>query len=284
MSDVPPSETRVVDVNGVPIEVRRIGTGPDVLFIHGVYVTGHVWDDLVAQLADRFTCWVPTMPLGAHSVPAPAAWQPTMDDLGRLVPGLIEALDLSDVTLVGNDSGGGFVLLALGSNDVALSRIGRVVLTNCDSYDHLPPPGFNPIIKLCSALPIAGRGLLRLMLRTSVGQKQFMKAVAVTPVSTERRKQIFGSPPSLKDAVRVTAALTPTPAQQEMAWLSDVKLPVAIVWGDGDKFFPKSDADRLRAGIPGATLIRLADARTYLQIDDPETVAKAIEASYGSAR
>jgi pimeloyl-ACP methyl ester carboxylesterase len=265
-----------VEVDGVPIEVRRVGSGPDVLFVHGVYVNGHVWDDLAGLIADRFTCWVPTLPLGAHASPVPSGWKPTLDDLASLVPGLLDALDLCDVTVVGNDSGGGFVLLALGGGAAGIARIGRVVLTNCDSFDHLPPKAFGPIVALCRAVPIAGRALLRVMLTTEVGRKQFMNSVASTSVSAERRQQFFGTKRVLADAVRVTAGLRPTAAHHAMAWLADLELPVAVVWGDADKFFPRSDAERLLVAIPHATLTRVAGARTYVQIDDPAAVAAAI--------
>jgi pimeloyl-ACP methyl ester carboxylesterase len=263
------------------MEVRRVGSGPDVLFVHGVYVNGHVWDDVVERLADRFTCWVPTLPLGAHSAPVPAGWTPTLEDLGNLVPGLLDALDISDVTVVGNDSGGGFVLLALGGDATGLARIGRVVLTNCDSYDHLPPKAFGPIVSLCRAVPAAGRGLLRLMLTTTVGQKQFMNGVASSNLPPQRRQQLFGTTTVLADAVTVTAALKPTAAQQAMSWLTGLALPVALVWGDADKFFPKADAERLLAAIPHATITWVPRAKTYVQLDDPGVVAETIAATVG---
>jgi pimeloyl-ACP methyl ester carboxylesterase len=277
MSDTSAATSSIVKVNGVPIEVRRIGSGPDVLFIHGVFVTGYVWDDVVAKIADRFTCWVPTMPLGGNAAALPPSWKPTLDDLGQLVPALIEALDLTNVTVVGNDSGGGFVLLALGSGAAGLDRIKGVVLLNCDSFDHLPPKAFGPIIKLCRGVPAAGRALLSLMLTSSFGRKKFVKSVATTGVPAGRRDQFFGSRAVMKDAVTVTCALVPTAAQQEMAWLAKIDLPVAVVWGDDDQFFPKSDATRLVDAIPGATLTWVPGARTFVQIDDPEAVAVAIE-------
>lgn len=51
----------------------------------------------------------------------------------KRIPDFLEALDLRDVTLVGNDTGGGLCLAALGTERPGLERIGRFVLTNCDS-------------------------------------------------------------------------------------------------------------------------------------------------------
>jgi pimeloyl-ACP methyl ester carboxylesterase len=125
-----------VEVSGLPITIRKAGTGPDVVFVHGVYVNGHVWDDVVDHLSRTHTCWVPTLPLGGHDHPMAAGWSPTLETLADLVPGLLDALGLTRATVVGNDSGGGLVLLSLASPASGLARIARLVLTNCDSYDH----------------------------------------------------------------------------------------------------------------------------------------------------
>jgi pimeloyl-ACP methyl ester carboxylesterase len=92
----------------------------------------------VSELGGGFRCVVPTWPLVAHSTPTDGA------DIGaeataRRIVHFIEALDLRDVTVVANDTGGGLVLAALGDATLDKSRIGRLVLTNCDSYEHFPP-------------------------------------------------------------------------------------------------------------------------------------------------
>ena len=79
-------------------------------------------------------CIVPTWPLGAHADPAPAA-NLSARATAKRIPDFLEALDLRDVTLVGNDTGGGLCLAALGTERPGLERIGRLVLTNCDSYE-----------------------------------------------------------------------------------------------------------------------------------------------------
>src|SRR5271166_2841311 len=145
-----PMTTQQVRVDGVDIAYTDTdtGSGPTILFVHGVYVTGALRNDVVSELGGGFRCVVPTWPLGAHSTPTGGA------DLGaeataRRIVHFIEALDLRDVTVVANDTGGGLVLTALGDATLDKSRIGRLVLTNCDSYEHFPPGSFAHIVKLC---------------------------------------------------------------------------------------------------------------------------------------
>ncbi|MGX7681757.1 alpha/beta fold hydrolase [Jatrophihabitans sp. DSM 45814] len=258
------------------VEVRRYGSGPDVLFIHGVYVTGRVWDDVVTIVAQTHTCWVPTLPLGGHGVPQSPGWKPDLDELAALVPQLIDALDLQAPTVVGNDSGGGFVLLALDGSLPAMQRVTRLVLTNCDSYDHLPPKAFGPLVTLSRRAPFVVRPLLRLLLCSGRGRRQFLKGVAARPVLPARIATIFGGTNVLADAVKVTAALRPTDEQQAMAWLPTVQIPTTLVWGDDDDFFPKADAERLAAALPNTEITWVAGAKTYVQLDAPEAVARAI--------
>jgi pimeloyl-ACP methyl ester carboxylesterase len=142
-----------INVSGTRIAVHKFGTGPPVLFIHGLYVNEHLWDEVAARTSSSRTCYLPTLPLGAHSIPVGTDWRPTLDDLAGLVTGLIQELDLEDVTIVGNDTGGGLVVLALGSGHEELKRISRVVLTNCDSYNHLPPTVFGPFITMARKTP-----------------------------------------------------------------------------------------------------------------------------------
>ncbi|MDT5173347.1 MAG: hypothetical protein QOG37_598 [Mycobacterium sp.] len=58
--------TKRVPVDGADVEYTETGAGPMVLFVHGVYVTGALWNDVVAELGQGFRCISPTWPLGAH--------------------------------------------------------------------------------------------------------------------------------------------------------------------------------------------------------------------------
>lgn len=272
-------EDRVVEVDGVPITVRRQGTGPGVLFVHGVYVTGRVWDDVVGRLAATHTCWVPTLPLGAHSTPLAKDWKPTLESLTALVPGLITALGLESLTLVGNDSGGGLVLLALDGQHPAMARVTSLVLANCDSYDHLPPKAFGPLVALSRMAPVVARSIIRMLTASKRGQRQFLKGVTNAQLPIDRVAEIFGPGRVIRDAVKVTATLKPTAAQQAMAWLPQVAIPTKLVWGDDDDFFPKADAERLVAALPSVDVTWVPGGKTYVQLDAPDTVAAVIAGS-----
>ncbi len=50
------------------IRYREVGSGPTLVFVHGVLASGVLWRDVVAGLAGRFRCILPDLPLGGHAV------------------------------------------------------------------------------------------------------------------------------------------------------------------------------------------------------------------------
>jgi pimeloyl-ACP methyl ester carboxylesterase len=269
---------KTVRVDGLDIEYTESGVGPPVLFVHGVYVTGALWNDVVAVLGDGFRCVVPTWPLGAHSTATDGA------DLGaeatsQRIVHLIEALGLTDVTVVANDTGGGLVLATLGDPTLDTSRIARLVLTNCDSYEHFPPGSFAQIVTLCRFSAAVGAGILRL-LATGPGQSFFLKSVCHTPPSKDRQRKVFGafatSAAARRDAVTVTASLDPAITLRAAPAIEAFDKPVTLAWGTEDKLFPLDHARRLRDAFPHATLIEIPECSAFVMLDAPGALAEAI--------
>ena len=79
--------------------------------------------------------------------------------VARIIISFLEALDLHDVVLVGNDTGGAVCQFLL---DEDASRIGRLVLTNCDAFDTFPPFPFNLLFRL-GRHPVASKIALQPM-------------------------------------------------------------------------------------------------------------------------
>ena len=267
-----------VHVDGLDIEYTDTGTGPTVLFVHGVYVTGALWNDVVAELGEGFRCVVPTWPHGAHSTPTNGADLRAEAASQRIVH-FMEALDLTDVTVVANDTGGGLVLATLGDPSLDTTRIARLVLTNCDSYEHFPPASFAQIVKLCRLSSVLGGAILRL-LATGPGQSFFIKSVCHTPPTKDRQREVFGafaaSAAARRDAVILTASLDPALTMRAAPAIEAFDRPVTLTWGTEDELFPLDHARRLRDAFPDATLIEISDCSTYVMLDAPERLAAAI--------
>jgi pimeloyl-ACP methyl ester carboxylesterase len=267
-----------VEIDGATIRYRSIGDGHPVVFVHGVYVGGTVWNAVVDRL-DGTRCIVPTWPLGAQADPAPEA-DLSARAAARRILGLLVALDLSDVTLVGNDTGGGLCLAALGCDHPGLERIGRLVLTNCDSYEHFPPKGFDKIAAISRRVPSIGAAFIW-FLSSRVGRKFFMKSVCVHPPHGAAADEVFEafatSRAARKDALRTTRSLESSVTLDAVDALRSFERPVLLAWGDRDKLFPLAHAERLLADFPNATLRPITDAATYVMLDQPDELARAID-------
>ena len=87
---------KTVRTDAGTIEYTDIRSGPVLVFLHGVLMAGDVWQPVVERLADTFRCVLPTLPLGAHRVPARADADLSVAGSGRLVHQVIDALDLRD--------------------------------------------------------------------------------------------------------------------------------------------------------------------------------------------
>ena len=267
-------------VDGAPISYTDTGTGPVMLFVHGVYVTGALWNDVVADLGAPFRCIVPTWPLWAQE-PVGGDVDLGAEAAARRIVHFIETLDLHDVTIIANDTGGGLTLATLGDDTLDLSRIARLVLTNSDSYEHFPPGSFASIVKICRFSPLLGGAILR-GLATGPGQAFFLKAVCRTPPAPARQAEIFGAfatnAATRREAVRTTASLDPALTLRATKAIEQFDKPVTLVWGTEDKLFPLDHAKRLANAFPNAQLIEVPDSSTYVMIDAPQQLAAALRA------
>lgn len=103
-----------------PFAVRVVGRGPAMFFIPGLTSGGAVWDDVVAQFADRYECHVFTLAgfAGQPPVAADSTWLPRMRD--ALIAYARER-GIARPVLVGH-SLGGFLALDIAATDPALPR------------------------------------------------------------------------------------------------------------------------------------------------------------------
>jgi pimeloyl-ACP methyl ester carboxylesterase len=133
------------------INVRDTGSGPPIVFVHGLLVDGTLWRKVVPLLSDEYRCIWPDWPLGSHTTPM----QPDADlsprGVAHLIADALEALELDDVTLVGNDTGGAICQLLVTERP---ERVGRLVLTNCDAFENFPPKMFRPLLWMARVPPL----------------------------------------------------------------------------------------------------------------------------------
>jgi pimeloyl-ACP methyl ester carboxylesterase len=95
-----------VDLPSGTLHYHEAGSGPPIVFLHGYLQGANLWGPVVHLLNSEFRCIGPELPLGAHPTPMRPDADLTTAGLGRLVADFLAALDVREVILVGNDSGG----------------------------------------------------------------------------------------------------------------------------------------------------------------------------------
>lgn len=241
-----------------------------------MFVDGTVWEPLVHLLEGHSRCVIPDLPLGAHSVPMNGA-DLSPPALAAMLAEFIERLQLSNVTVVGNDTGGALCqILCAHHPDVVY----RLVLTNCDAFDHFPPAVFRPIEAAGAYVPglIAG---LDLLLRMPWFRRAALTVVPLTirPLPDALLREWFAP---LRDArIRtdlqtVLQGISCKHTLDAAKRLQHFPRPALVVWGAQDRFFPLSDAARLTQTLPYARLEVVDDARTYIQFDQPQRLAELV--------
>jgi len=249
---------------------------PPVVFVHGVLVGATLWsataDALAAQGVRSFS---PDLPLGAHRRPLRPVAERSPRGVARLVLDFIEALNLDNVTLVGNDSGGAISQFVL---DTDASRIGRIVLTNCDAFEEFPPQSLRRFVSLLShpaALAVAARALRSTRLRHSrLGFGPFARSY--DPAVTRAWIQPLADPAIRRDVSGVASAVDADDLVAAGGRLHRFSGPARMVWGSAEPFFTLALAHRLAAAFTDAEVVEVPGARTFLPLDAPDRLAAEI--------
>src|SRR3712207_1970637 len=88
------------------IRYHETGEGPTVVFVHGALMNANLWRGVVGRLRDTHRCVTLDLPFGAHLEPLPPGADLSPPAAADLIADAIAALELDDVTLVANDTGG----------------------------------------------------------------------------------------------------------------------------------------------------------------------------------
>lgn len=264
-----------------PLAWRSSGEGPTLVFFAGALANHDLWRDVVGTLEDRYRCITIDLPLGAHPWPLLSGADRSATSLARLLLDCLELLNDEDATVIANDTAGGLLLRSLATDHPALGRVGRLVLTNCESYEKFPPDALKKATALCRTLPRVARALLRLQLRSSISRRKVAATVVASGLDDERTRSFFGPASRDKavadDLVAAMAGFRPQLLTDAAQAIPRFERPVLLLWGESCQFFPMSDAQRLASEFPNATLLPIPGAKTWVPIDNPLAVAEAIE-------
>jgi pimeloyl-ACP methyl ester carboxylesterase len=259
------------------IRYHQRGQGPPVVFVHGLLVNADLWRAVVPLVAQAgYRCIAPDWPLGAHQLAVPDA-DLSPPGVAALLAAFLERLDLAEVTVVANDTGGAITQLLITQHP---ERIGRVVLTPSDSLERFFPPVFAPLPWL-ARVP-GSMWLVAQLLRVRALQRLPFTFgwVAKRPIPPEIVDSYLL--PSRRDAAvradlrRFLRGVHYRHTLAAARSLPQFTKPVLLAWAAEDRLFPLQLAYRLAGLLPHARVVPIPDSYTFVPHDQPELLARLV--------
>lgn len=267
---------RFLDVGAGEVAHRSFGTGPDVLFVHGWPVSGATFRKLLPHLTDKFTCHVIDLP-GAGSSRFADTTPVTVDQQIITVRRVIDKLGLDNVALVGHDSGGLIARHAM-AGDRRMRALGLI--------DTEQPAGLSWRFKLFLAarhIPGAGAGFSWIVDRRRLRRNRFVLggAFADSSLLDGEFDEFFLQPlhtsrPHLDAAIRLLRTFDESYVRELPGVHRSIEVPVQLIWGEQDPFFPLDRARSMVGTFPDARLHVVEGARLFSHEERPAEVARAL--------
>lgn len=267
---------RFIDVGAGEVAYRRAGSGPGVLFVHGWPVSGATFRRLLPHLVEHATCHVIDLP-GAGSSRFDATTPLSVEQHIASVRRVVDTLGLTSVAVVGHDSGGMIARHAL-AGDARVRSFGLI--------DTEQPQGLTWRFRsflVPRRMPGYGSALAWMVGRPRLRRNKFVLGDAFADSSLlDGEFDEFFLQPINRDAKRRDAAMRvlrsfETRYVTELGALHRrIDVPVQLVWGEHDAFFPLAWAKEMVATFPDAQLAVIADAGLFAHEERPAEVAAAL--------
>jgi len=265
------------------ISYAEAGTGPVALFVHGVLLNGHLWRHQLAELSDMRRCIA--VDILAHGDTEIAADQDvSVTANAQMLREFVDVLEIEQVDLVGNDSGGGIAQIFAALNP---SRVRSLTLTDCDAHDNWPPDAFKPFLEM------AASGGLRGALDGMLADKNFFRSAQALGPAYEHPESLADetieaylrplvrTDRRTRDFQRFLATFDCKHTLAVEAQLRKLKAPTLIVWGTDDVYFDVRWSHWLAETIPGTRRrVELNGARIFFPEERPAEFNRELHAHW----
>jgi pimeloyl-ACP methyl ester carboxylesterase len=254
------------------------GTGRPVLFVHGLATSSYLWRNVIDLLDGQRRCVAFDLPLHG-STPAAPDQDFSLPGFAAFLRDCCDALGLTDIDLVGNDTGGAICQAFAAGNP---ERLHTLTLTNCETHKNLPPKLLLPAVWLARTGLTAGL-MTRLMRDVERGRRLIYGSgyedLSRLPLEVARAwlEPLFATKELARQNQRILPSLHARDLLAIEPALAGLQVPTLIVWGTGDRFFRVKWAYWLRDIIPGASeVVELDKARLFFPDERAAEFAAAL--------
>ena len=240
-------------------QVWDLGEGPPIVLLHGIAAGRRVFFRAAPLLARRWRVVVPSL-LG-EDVPAPrATWPELLDDLA----GLLDALELDGVTLLGSSFGGTIALRYGARRD---PRVKRIVVQGTFARFSLRP--FDRVMQALSSLLPARVGSAYFARRVRLGPENAL--LAEDAPGMERLMPAWSAKTPFATLRRRVKLITSMDLEAEM---KRIDVPLTIARGDKDRVVPRFFFEQLAAARPDARHVEWKGVGHNVALTRPDLLAE----------
>ncbi len=267
---------RFIDVGTGEVAYRRVGSGPDVLFVHGWPVSSATFRSLLPHLTDHVTCHLIDLP-GAGSSRFTTDTPLTIENHIHSVRRVLEVLDLNNVAVVGHDSGGLIARHAVAGSP----RLRALGLIDTEQSTGLSwkfksfiagrrIPGFGAGLGWVAGQPRLRRN------RLVLGDAFVDRSLLDGEFDEFFLKPLNQSPAHRKAAIQLLKSFDYQHVRDLREVHRRITVPVQLVWGEHDRFFPVNWAREMLADFADARLAVIKGAGLFAHEERPAEVAQAL--------
>ena len=264
--------------SGLASYIDTGGPGRAVLFVHGVGSSSYLWRHVIDQLGGQRRCVAFDLPLHGRTTAA-AGQDFSLPGLARFLADGCEALELTDIDVVANDTGGAITqVFAAGHPE----RLHTLTLTNCEAHDNVPPKMLLPAVLLARMgllAPLSSRLVRDVPRARKRAFGSVYQDIASLPEDIARAwlEPLAGTGASARQFQRLMTSLHARDLLAVEPALARLQVPTLIVWGTGDRTFRLKWAYWLRDTIPGATeVVEIDGGRLFFPDERADELTAAL--------
>ncbi len=258
-------------VNGFNIAYHSEGKGEPVLLVHGITTYSFLWRKIVPFLKDNYhVISIDLLGCGESDKPLDVAY--SLPYHADIVDAFLDKLGIENVHFVGHDVGGGVAQIFSVKYP---ERVYDLTLVNSVGHDFWPVQPIiamrTPIIRQL-AMASLDIGAFRLLVRRGLHYKERLD---------DELMELFWKPMKTREGRRAFLHFADCLNNRHLleieADLRQLAIKTLIIRSDADVYLSAAIAEKLHKDIPKSELLRIATGGHYLQEDEPEMVATAMQ-------
>lgn len=280
-----PFEKQFVEINGSRMAYVDEGTGPVILFLHGNPTSSYLWRNIIPYVSDTHRA------IAVDLIGMGDSGKPDIDytfaDHATYVDGFIEALNLTDVTLVVHDWGS---VLGMRYARLNQANVRGLVFMEAGIPPAFPAPSLEAMgetAELFRSLRTPGMGE-EMVLNNNFFVETVLADVGTLRTLTEAEMEAYRQPfltpesrlPTLVWPRQIPIAGEPANTaeviQANGEWLYSTDLPKLFFYAEPGALNPAPVVDYVKANATNLETVFLGQGVHYLQEDHPHAIGEAL--------